>query len=523
MTAGAKAAADVTALLRARNPLLWISTREEGRAERLIAEACASASYPARFWDCATGVSDITGQPVGPGETCTDPAEVLRFIRGARERGVWILRDLPPWLRDPGVMRSLRSLSRGLALSPREQARAIVVLTPETKIPDELSGHAIAIEWPLPDREEIGRILDARINSVPEVDAEGKPFRATIAPNGVRDSAIDAAVGLTEAEADSCYAKSLVQLRRIDPVTVAQEKKRVIAREKVLEWYDPIPGGLEAVGGLDLLKGWLSTRKSAFSPKARAYGLPAPKGVLMLGPPGCGKSFTAKAIATGWGMPLLRFDIGALLSKWVGESGSNVRRALKVAETMAPCVLWIDEIEKGMPTGGAGGADGGVGSDILGAFLSWMQERQGSVFVVATSNDVRALPPELLRKGRFDEIFWIDLPTYTERIEIVKAALRSNGRAPIEGVEQVAIVTEGFTGAEISALIPNAMYRAFADGERPISIDDLVRCADATVPLSKTSKEKIATLREWAKDRTRMATSPEKIAIGQPGGLDLLG
>lgn len=500
---GSRAAADVAALLRARNPLIWIVTREEGRVERLLMEAASAAQYEPRFWDCATGVTDYSGNGQPPGTSATDPGAVLSAIRDSRARQVWILRDMHAWLRDPTITRALRSLARSLQLARRDEARAVIMVTPSNEIPPELAGHAIVIEWPLPDRSEIAELLDAAIAALPD------DIRATAAPNGARDAAIDAAIGLTAEEAQSCYAKSLVQSRTIDPATVAGEKKRVIAREKVLEWFDPLPGGLDSVGGLDALKAWLGARRAAFGPRARAYGLPAPKGCLLVGVPGCGKSLTAKAIATAWGMPLLRLDLGAIKSKWVGESEGNIRKALKVAEAVAPCVLWLDEIEKALAGATQGAADGGVSGDALGAVLSWMQDRAGSVFVVATANDVSALPPELLRKGRFDELFFIDLPTQLERSAILRATLKAHRRDILspEDVARVAVAASEFTGAEIAALVPDALFAAFADGERPISTEDLLRAAGTTVPLARTAAEKVAALRAWAKGRARPATS----------------
>jgi hypothetical protein len=501
LSAGSKAAADVAALLRARNPLIWITSNEEARVERLLMESAQAAQYEPRFWDCANGITDYAGAPREAGAACTDPAQVLNVIRDSSRRQLWILRDLPAWLRDPTVTRSLRSLARSLTLAGRDEARAVIVLTPSNEIPPELAGHAISIKWPLPDRSEIAAILDAAINALPD------DMKAGAAPNGTRDAAIDAAVGLSAEEAQSCYAKSLVASRKIDPAIVAQEKKRVIARENVLEWFDPIPGGLDAVGGLENLKAWLTARRAAFGPRARAYGLPAPKGALLVGVPGCGKSLTAKAIASAWGMPLLRLDMGALKSKWVGESEGNIRKALAVAETVAPCVLWLDEIEKALAGATQGAADGGTSADALGAVLSWMQDRAGSVFVVATANDVTALPPELLRKGRFDELFFVDLPSATERASILGAALKANGR-DVRAIDLVAVAehTTDFTGAELAALVPDALFAAFADDERAIGTNDLITAANATVPLARTASEKIDALRAWAKGRARPAS-----------------
>lgn len=511
MSKSTEIAADIAALLRARNPLLWVVTREEARAEGYLCTAAASAGYLARMWDCGQGVTDLAGkkQPIGS----VDPGDLLTAIReraeAGRERGVWIMRDMPAWLQGTlglSTMRQIRNLARYLPSVPRDGAQAMIVLTPSAEVPPELAGHATVLEWPLPDREEIAGILDAAIASLPE------EMQADAAPNGTRDAAIDSAVGLSGEEAQACYARSLVQLKRIDPATVAKEKKRVIARERVLEWFDPLPGGLDAVGGLDVLKTWLQARRSAYSPAAREYGLPAPKGALLVGVPGCGKSLTAKAVATAWGVPLLRVDLGALKSKFVGESEGNLRRAFRVIEAIGRCVVWLDEIEKALAGATQGAADGGVSSDALGAILSWMQERQGEAFVIATANDVSGLPPELLRKGRFDEVWFVDLPNAEERDQIILAALRSHNRGAsvFNGdMRQFVDATAGFTGAEIAAVVPDALFAAFADDGRQITADDLTAAARTVTPLAKTAAEKITALRSWADGRARRATTPE--------------
>lgn len=510
--------ADIAALLRARNPLIWVSTREEARVEGYIFEAAAAAGYKSYTWDVAAGLCNIDGAAAVNGtQDCQDAFEAIktRAAGGTTkgdERAVWIMRDLPVWLQGtPGAtpLRALRNLARYLPSVPREKAQAIIMLAPSSEIPPELANHATAVEWPLPDREEIAGLLDSCIESLPE------DLKASAAPNGTRDAAIDAAVGLSGEEAQACYARSLVQLKKIDPALVASEKKRVIARERVMEWYDPLPGGLDAVGGLDQLKQWLVTRSAAYSPKARAYGLPAPKGCLLVGVPGCGKSLTAKAIATAWKVPLLKLDLGALKSKFVGESEANLRKAFGVIEAIGRCVVWLDEIEKALSGATDGGADGGVSMDALGSILSWMQERKGEAFVIATANDVSKLPPELLRKGRFDEIFWVDLPTQVERVQILTASLKAHNRkGGILGVLDVATSCEGFTGSEIAAIVPDALFQAFADGEREIEAEDLLTVAKSVVPLSKTAAEKIEALRKWANGRARPATSPEGTTTG---------
>jgi hypothetical protein len=320
LTRSQAVAADITALLRARNALLWIVTREEARVERYLFEAAAGAGYMVRTWDVAQGVCFISGARDNDiPDDARDPGVCLSTIldrsQDVEERVVWIMRDLPVWLvagpAGAAVMRQCRNLARALPGVPKARANAVIILSPSAEVPPELSGHATVIDWPMPDREEVASILDSTLSAVPD------DMRPT---NGIRDAAIDAAVGLSGEEAASCYSKSLVQLRRIDAAVIASEKKRVVAREGVLEWFDPLPNGLGAVGGLELLKEWLRSRRLAYSAKAREYGLPAPKGCLLVGVPGCGKSLTAKAIATAWGVPLIKMDLGALKGKYVGES-----------------------------------------------------------------------------------------------------------------------------------------------------------------------------------------------------------
>jgi SpoVK/Ycf46/Vps4 family AAA+-type ATPase len=497
---------DIQDLLRSRHSLLWVVTREETRVERALIEAAAAASYDVHLWDCVAGEQDAAGQVLDAGRA--DLGAMLQGIRDTENRTVYILRDAhAPEHLHVFNRRALRSLARHLEAAPRNQARAVIVLSPSGDIPLELQTCTTVIDYPLPERSEINRALDDVIAALPP------DIGQAVATNGTREKAVDAALGLTIQEASNCYARSLVTTNReharpdIDPAIVSAEKKRVISRERVLSWYDPDPRGLDAIGGLDLLKDWLRQRRSALTAKARAFGLPAPKGILLVGPPGTGKSLTAKAVSTAWGIPLLRLDMGALKSKFVGESEGNIRKALAVAETVSPCVLWVDEIEKALQ-GGTGSNDGGVSADALGTLLSWMQERQGQVFVVATANDVSVLPPELLRKGRFDELFFVDLPTAQERAAILKAALAQHGRefAP-DWLQAIASQTPGFTGAELAAIVPDALFTAYA-AERELDPADLMNAASTVCPLSRTAAEKIAALRDWAKTRARPANAP---------------
>lgn len=525
ITKGQEVAADVTALLRARTPLLWVVTKEEGRVEQYLIKAAGKAGYVTRTWDVADGIRQITGAPVDSSNLRTDPGEALTYIKQCanekKDRCVWIMRDLHEWVNGPVgpiTRRQLRNLAKELPGIETSGSQAVIVLAPSSEIPAELAGHATLIDWPLPDRIEIGTLLDSAITALPETDKEGTPVREPATPkNGAREAAIDAAIGLTGEEAQSCFAKSLVSHRKIDPVAIAQEKKRIIARERVMEWYDPLPGGLDAVGGLDVLKSWLMARKSAYSAKARAYGLPAPKGSFLVGVPGCGKSLLAKATATAWGVPLLKLDLGALKSKFVGESEGNLRKAFKVIEAIGRCVVWIDEIEKSLQGATSGASDGGVSSDALGALLNWMQERSGQAFVIATANAVDQLPPELLRAGRFDVVWWVDLPTEGERTSILKTALRSNGRDKLDvDINTIAKACKNFTGSEIASIVPDALFVGFEDGGREITTEDLLNSAKKVVPLAKTAKERIEKLRQWADGRARSATSKIEDQEQQP-------
>lgn len=516
MSKSQEVAADVAALLRARNPLIWVVTREEARVEGFLFEAAASAGYQTRYWDVAAGVTDAAGLPDRSLDGA-DPDQVLDAIR-ARERGdrsVWVLRDFPVWIAPPigaATLRRMRNLVRWLPGQPRDKAQALIVISPTAEVPAELANHATVINWPLPDRDEIAALLDATVASLPE-DLRAK------AVNGSRDAVIDAAVGLSGEEAQACFARSLVATRRVEPAVIAAEKQRVIAREGVLEWIDPIAGGLDAVGGLDNLKTWLVSRSAAYSPEARAYGLPAPKGALLVGVPGCGKSYTAKAIGTAWRVPVLRMDLGALRSKYVGESEANLRKVFAVVEAIGRCVLWVDEIEKALAGATGDQGDGGVSADALGALLSWMQDRTGEAFVIATANNAESLPPELLRKGRFDEVWWVDLPSREERLSIITAALKSYRRDPSvvldydTVVEDLLDATDTFTGAEIAALIPDALFAAFGDDSREVTAEDLLVAAKTVVPLAKTASEKITKLREFWLGRARAATSQTAPAV----------
>ncbi len=493
--------------LKARNTFIWITTSEERRIEHEVAREAQLSGYLPIAWDCATGATEVDSGDAVDLDGPPSLPNVVKRIRARTRKEVWILRDVHPWVRDPGIERMLKSLARDLQEgSDPKLLAAVVALTPVSDIPPALRPSTVSIEWPLPSREQIGELLDDFLK------LSGKKLV------GERENVVDAAAGLTTIDAESAFAYSIVatmngKQRRdgvVDPKVVSEQKRQIIDREKVLTWFDPDPRGLNAVGGLDEFKEWALSRKMALTESARAYGLPSPRGVLLLGVTGCGKSLLAKTIPTAWNIPLLRMDFGALRSKYVGDSETNLRQALRVAEAVAPCALWIDEVEKALGST-KGREDGGVSSDALGTVLTWLQEHEKPVFVIATANDVTSLPPELFRKGRFDDVFFVDLPNDVEAVAILEATLKKFKRNPDDfDLEAVVSACHEFNGAELAELVPSGMFRAFADGERELSTDDLIAAADATTPISKSRAADIADLREWASSRTRPASTPLK-------------
>jgi hypothetical protein len=504
-----KVAEDVAALLRSRAPLVWVITQEEARVEGYLARAAKSAGYQPYAWDCAAGVTDLLSGQAQEDLGGTDPGAVLSAIEARVEtvagRGCFIFRDLPIWL-DGGIqtattVRQIKNLARRLPQVASRASQVIIVVTNNPVVPNDLKGAAV-INWPLPDRQEIGRVLDESLAVLSEEQrAQAEP------KNGTREEAIQAAIGLTGDQAAACYAKSLVQFKCIEPQAVANEKKQVIAAEGTITWYDPIENGLDAVGGLEHLKAWLEKRKSAFGAKAREYGLPAPRGAFIVGVPGCGKSLLCKAVATRWRVPLLKIDLGALKGSLVGESERKIRKAFEVVDAVGRCVVWFDEVEKALEGATQGGADGGVSADALGTILTWMQERKGESFVVATANRPDKLPPEFYRKGRFDDTWWVDLPNRDERVAILKTALKSKKRDAIPfDYEVISERSETFTGAEVAELVTSALFDGFEDGGREITTQDLLNAAESTYPLAKTAAEQIAAIRAWSQGRARPAS-----------------
>jgi SpoVK/Ycf46/Vps4 family AAA+-type ATPase len=327
-----------------------------------------------------------------------------------------------------------------------------------------------------------------------------------------RERLLRAALGLTAAEAEAVFARALVNDGRLtddDLALVLDEKKQAVRRSGILEFYEA-EEGLDQVGGLEILKAWLMKRYQGFTEDARAYGLPEPRGVLLLGVQGCGKSLVAKAVSQAWQMPLLRLDVGRVFGKYIGESEAGIRSAIRTAEAVAPAILWIDEIEKGFAGSSGDAHDTGVSARVLGTFLTWLQEKKKPVFVLATANSIRNLPPELLRKGRFDELFFVDLPAPGEREAIFRVHLARRRRDPaLFDLAGLAAASDGYTGAEIEQSVNEALHDAYADGRREPTTVDLQAALKEIVPIAVTMRETIQAMRRWAEHRARRASAGE--------------
>lgn len=502
-------------LIRSRYPVLYLVSWEEPRAERLLRELGVTLNKKIYSWTVTHGFEGGVGNVVqqeGDASAANSPVAALAQVAASPERAVFVLKDFHAFLDRPEVIRGLRDLVASL----KQSFKTLVILSPVLTIPRELEKEITVLDLPLPDAAEIGALLDGIILSV-----KNDPRVTVAAGPELREKIVKAALGLTASEAENVFAKAVVHQRRLDeadlPLILA-EKKQALRKMGMLEYYD-LTESIGEVGGMDELKRWLGQRTNAFSQKARDFGLPEPKGLLLLGVQGCGKSLTAKAIASLWQLPLLRLDVGALFGSFIGSSEENLRKAIRIAEGLSPCVLWLDEIEKGFSgVSGGGASDAGTSARVFGGFLTWLQEKTRPVFVVATSNKIEDLPPELLRKGRFDEIFFVDLPDAGERKTIFKIHFGKKKRDAAKfDLDRLAAVSEGFSGAEIEAAIVEGMYEAFAT-HRDVTTADVEAAIRGTVPLSKTSAESIARLRAWAATRARPAATKKSAPIAAAGG-----
>jgi SpoVK/Ycf46/Vps4 family AAA+-type ATPase len=486
----------LTTYLQAGYPGLAVISSEEARAEAEIAAACTSLKRRLHAWSSTEGLVDTKEGRV---TACPDPLDALQLLDSMfaadSPRHVVLLRDLQLHLdqSDPMLIRRIKDILR----VAKGNGHALILLGCRLKLPPELEHEITHVDFSLPGLAGLGTVLDgiiksAKLKNVHEV---------------VRESALQSALGLTTTEAENAFALSVVETKGIDHKIIAREKARTLKKNGLVEVVEATTS-LDDIGGLGLLKDWLVRRGGAFSASAKAYGLPAPKGLLIVGIPGTGKSLTAKATAGAFGLPLLRLDMGRVFGGIVGQSEANLRSVIQTAEAIAPCVLWIDEIEKGFSgSQSSGSTDGGTSSRVFGSFLSWMQEKTKAVFVVATANDVSKLPPEFLRKGRFDEMFFVDLPDALERAQIWDIVIKRHGRRPTDyDTVVLARACEQFTGAEIEAVFIDAMHEAYAEGKEP-GPKEILEAMSNTVPLANLMDGQISALRHWAKGRAREAAS----------------
>ncbi len=491
---------EIDTLIRARYPLLYLVTFEEQRVETMLGELARAHGKELVEWTATRGLRTFTGQHRGPpAEESDNPVLALLQIQKLPKPSLVLLKDFHRHLEDPLVVRALRELGTSL----KTAFTTVLVVAPTLRLPEELEKDVSVIDVPLPSRADLMQLL----RDIARVVTKNR--KATVELSAEQaEMLVGAAHGLTLSEAENAFAKAIARDNKLDGSDlqlILDEKSQVIRKSGLLEYY-ATDQSLSDVGGLTHLKRWLERRKNAFSEKARAFGLPAPKGLLLLGVQGCGKSLTAKAIATSWRLPLVRLDMGRIFSGLVGSSEENLRKAIRAVESLSPVVLWVDEIEKGLAGSGGGANDTGVAARVLGTLLTWLQEKTSSVFVVATANRIESLPPELLRKGRFDEIFFVDLPSESERASILEIQLKKRKRDPAQfPVAEIAKATEQFSGAELEQLIVSGLYDAFAD-EVELGGAHLLGAAKETAPLAVTMAEDVAKLRAWAKSRTRAAS-----------------
>jgi ATP-dependent 26S proteasome regulatory subunit len=491
---------ELSILIQAQYPLIYLVTSEEERAESAIALIATHKPEKRVFvWTLTRGIIEY-GEG-SPQHGTIPPQQAFEFAIRQKDPAIFVFKDLHPFLQDGTGSAEVVRWIRDAIAAFKGTKKTIILMSPFQQIPIELEKEVAVLDFALPSMVELETVLSKQLMAVP-----GKHLETD-----VREKLVKAALGLTKDEAEKVYRKASVTANRLtgeEVEIILSEKKQLIRRNGILEYIED-DGTLASVGGLEELKHWLTQRSNAFTERARSYGLPQPKGMLILGVPGCGKSLIAKTTARLWGLPLLRLDMGRVYDgSTVGKSEANLRAALKTAESISPAILFIDELDKAF--GGAGGSadsDGGTSSRIFGSFLTWMQEKTSPVFVMATANRVERLPSEFLRKGRFDEIFFVDLPTAEERQDIFRIHLMKRRRA-IDRFDlvQLANVCEGFSGAEIEQALVAAMYEAFAQDREFTQLDIIAACR-ATVPLSKTMSEQVTALRDWARQRARPAAA----------------
>ncbi|HXB22015.1 MAG TPA: AAA family ATPase [Candidatus Solibacter sp.] len=529
-------------LINSSTPIVVIETVEEMRAVMLVRAAGGELNLPVFEWSIADGLTRAGGVPVNsaplssrvepkprlasggseserlmayvmstPGYSepssivnTKDPAQVLAHLETMTIEGVFILKDFHRHIEEPVVVRRMRDVAQRFST----QRQTIVITAPSISLPPELSSLVEYLELPLPDVSRLRALVEvvyARLSKT-------RTLKSRLDAAGIQAVAENLR-GLTEEEAERAVSQAIVTHYALCPeiiTDILEAKKKLLRRSGMLEFIES-SDSMANIGGLDNLKHWLQQRRGAWEESARSFGLEAPRGVIILGVQGCGKSMCARAVAGEWKLPLVRFDTSAVFDKFVGETEKRIKKLFQVAEELAPAVLWIDELEKVFAGSGTDSAssDAGVSSRLLGSFLSWMQERRAAVFVTATSNDVTALPPELIRKGRFDELFFVDLPNSTERKAVLNLQLARHKLDPARfDLDQLVAAAKSYSGAEIDAAVQTAMYAAFSS-KKPVTTEMVMEALKSTIPLSATRAEEIQALRAWARQRAVPASLPD--------------
>jgi hypothetical protein len=496
--------------LKACYPLIWVRTSEDARAVRHIIDAVEKANLS----DCWIGEwkmkasSDKTCQLVVNGNNqkgyeTVDKAFLYTAQRATDDQnGIMIIHNIRQFIGNFLVIQEIKDT----AMICRVKGSYLILVGAEIDFPPELRDLVTVYDFQLPDREFFVKSFNGMIQKYEKVLTLPEKMEDR---DALVKKAADAALGMTEVQGENAMALSIVKCRSVDLPVIYSEKEQAIKQSDVLELIRVDADSVDTLGGFDAFKPWISRRANTFGVAAKEYGLRPPRGVLLVGVPGCGKSLCAKVIANYLEVPLIRFDVGKVFRSLQGQSEAAVRSALKVAEAVSPCVLWIDEMEKSMAgTESSGKTDSGTTARVMQSILVWMQEKTSSVFVAATVNRVSAVPPELLRKGRFDEVFGVDLPSHGERVDITNIHIAKRGRK-VEDYDSIAIAnsSEFHTGAEIEAAIEDSMFVGFADGGREFTTEDIVSSLDSTTPQSEAQAEKINPIRDWINARTRLVSS----------------
>jgi ATP-dependent 26S proteasome regulatory subunit len=504
-------------LINSSTPIVVMETVEEMRALGLVRGACSDLSLALFEWTIADGLvrSDgavaVAQAALGNASVSRtsmyntlDPVQALANLEAMTLEAVFVLKDFHRHMDNPAVVRRLRDVGQKFSAN----RRTLILTAPAIEMPPELVSLVEFLDLPLPDRDRLREIIRETYTHM----AGTHPLKLQLDASGVDAMAANLR-GLTEEAAERAISQTVVGRLALSPdciTDVLEAKKALLKRSEMLEFVDATET-MSSVGGLDNLKRWLEQRRGAWDDDAQKFGLDPPKGVILLGTQGCGKSLCARAVAGEWQLPLVKFDTAAVYDKFIGETEKRIQKVFRVAEGLAPCVLWIDELEKVFAGSGpdSASADAGVSSRLLASFLSWMQDRKPAVFVAATCNNVTVLPPELIRKGRFDELFFVDLPSAPERKQIFAIQLTKRKRSPNDyDLAWVAEAAKGFSGAEIESAVQTALYAAFAR-KQELSNEDLLSALASTVPLSITRAEEIAELRAWAENRAVWASTQE--------------